>query len=311
MKIAVIGAGINGLYLAWKLAKIGEDVTVFEKREKIGKECCSGLFSERILNFVPESEKLIQNKIEYCLIHFPGRTVKVRFSKKFLVMNHSELDNLVWSLAQNSGVKLLLNSNVTRQGLVTLGAKRVIGCDGVNSIVRKFLGLREPSFRLGIQGFVQKEDSSDFVETWPVKDGFLWKIPRGSETEYGAMGSPKEIKTIFDGFLEKNNVQLNDLKSALIPQGFLIPKNNSFTLCGDAAGLVKPWSGGGVVWGLMAADILLKNFPDFVKYQKAAKKLFLPKIFVSKMAAGAVYFLGFKLSRLLPKDVKIESDFLF
>jgi len=91
MKIAIIGAGICGLYLARKLSEKGSEVTVFEKKEKIGKGACSGLFSERILEFIPESEKLIQNQIESVLIHFPKRTLKVKFSRKFLIpFSHPE-----------------------------------------------------------------------------------------------------------------------------------------------------------------------------------------------------------------------------
>ena len=63
MRVAIIGAGICGLYLAWKLSEKGAEATVFEKRDKIGKEVCSGLFSERILKFVPQSRELIQHEI--------------------------------------------------------------------------------------------------------------------------------------------------------------------------------------------------------------------------------------------------------
>jgi len=314
MKVAIVGAGICGLYLGWKLAERGEEVTVFEKKEKIGKEVCSGLFSERILEFIPESEKLIQNQIESVLIHFPKRTLKVKFSKKFFVINHFELDRLAASLAEKSGAKIVLNYNVTRKDFVTFQGEfdRIIGCDGAISVVRKNLRLNDPKFYLGIRGFVSLTPGfSNFTETWPTNNGFIWKIPRGKEgIEYGIIEKPGEAKKLLDNFLEGKNIQLESLNSALIPQGLIIPENSKITLCGDAAGLTKPWSGGGVVWSLIAADILLKNFPDFLKYQKEMKKFFLPKIISSKMAKISVYFFGFNFPCILPKEIRIEGDFL-
>jgi len=327
MTIAIIGAGITGLYLAWKLVEKGHQVTVFEKKEKIGKEACSGLFSERILDFIPESQKLIQNQIEYCLIHFPKRTLKIKFSGKFLVVNRFELDNLVAKLAENSGAKIILKSQINSP---PEGFDKIIGCDGQNSVIRKSLGLPSPTYRLAIQGFFSRSDSSaTFVEAWPHKQGgFIWKIPRGKKTEYGIISNPKGLqpshhppvpsggpggplaKLLFEEFLKINNLKLERLNSAIIPQGLIIPVQPSITLCGDAAGLTKPWSGGGVVWDLIAADILLKNFPDFLRYQKEIKKFFLPKIIFSKILTSIVYFLGFKMPWLLPRNIKIESDFL-
>jgi len=340
MKIAIVGAGICGLYLGWKLAERGNQVTIFEKKEKIGKEVCSGLFSERILDFIPESQKSIQNQIDFVLIHFPRKTLKIKFfnpvgnrrfsfgARKFLVMNRFKLDNLVAELAENSGAKIILNHNVSKSDFDTIqeGFERIIGCDGPNSIIRKSLGLPNPTYRLAIQGFLKKEDHSDFVETWPTKSGFIWKIPRGKEVEedksssppfanarvieYGIISDPKGAKLLFDNFLEKNNLSLEKINSAIVPRDLIIPSNQKITLCGDAAGLTKPWSGGGVVWSLIAANLLLKNFPDFLKYKKAVKKFFLPKIIFSKIAIKTVYFLGFKIPWLFPRNIKIESDFL-
>jgi len=311
MKVAIIGAGITGLYLAWKLAEMGEDVTVFEKRNKIGKEACSGLFSDRILEFIPQSKNLIHNEINHTLIHFPKKTLKVKFSRPFFVMNHSELDNLVADLAEKAGTKIVLNHDVLRSDLASRSdLDKIIGCDGALSETRKSLNLKDPQFYLGIQGFIQKEDTSDYVETWPTAQGFIWKIPRGDSAEYGIMEKPQRAKNIFSDFLNKNNLNLEGIKSALIPQGLVVSKNPLIALCGDAAGLTKPWSGGGVIWGLTAADLLLKNFPDFIKYQKEVKSLFLSKIRTSRFAKKLVYFFGFNFPWLLLKNYQIESDFL-
>ncbi|MFH1582141.1 MAG: FAD-dependent oxidoreductase [bacterium] len=308
MKVAIIGAGISGLSLAKNLSKSGHEVCVFEKRREIGKMACSGLFSDRLLSFIPESNKLIENEIKSVFIHFPKKTVNVLFSKRFLVMDHAKLDRLMADMAEKEGVKIELEKEVND---IPKGFDRIIGCDGSNSVIRRKLGLSNPSQRLGVMGFVKEDDNSDFVETWPIKKGFIWKIPRGKELEYGAIGEIDEVKGVFEEFLKKRNIVLERMESALVPQGFIIPNNKKVTLCGDAAGLCKPWSGGGVVWGLIAASYLLKYFPDFVKYRNSLKKFFLIRIFISKVATWIVYFLGFKLPWFLPKKIKMESDFLF
>lgn len=307
MKVAIVGAGICGLYLGQKLTEDGHQVTIFEKRDRIGKEACSGLFSERIIDFFPECKRLVQNRIDFCLIHFPRRTLKLRFSKPFFLINHYQLDNLAADLAEKAGARIILNQEVKS---LPEGFDRIIGCDGANSFVRKSQKLPEPRFWLALQGFVLENNSADYVETWPTRTGFIWKIPRGKETEWGIIDKPDRAKKLLDKFLAKNNVHLAGIKSAIVPQGLIIPRNQKITLCGDSAGQTKPWSGGGVIWGLSSAGLLLKNFPDFIKYQKEAKTFFLPKVVLSNAAKKMIYFFGFNLPWFLPKNPKIESDFL-
>jgi len=309
MKIGIIGGGICGLYLSWKLSEAGHEVFVFERKSEIGNKICSGLFSERIFNFVPQSKKLVQNTIKSAVLRFPKKTIYLNFSKNFFVMSHYELDRLIAELAKQAGTEIILNSNIS---YFLEGYDKIIGCDGANSFVRKSLRLPDPELRLGILGFSGQASSENFVEIWPHKEsGFIWKIPRAKETEYGIISKPQAANAIFDNFLNENKIILREKSARLIPCGFSIPQNKIITICGDAAGLTKNWSGGGVIWGLTAADMLLKNFPDFLKYEKETRKFFMPKIIISKFATKAVYYLGFNFPYLLPKKANMESDFLF
>jgi len=310
MKIAIVGGGVNGLYLAWKLSEKNHQVTVFERKKQIGENAvCSGLFSQRILDFIPQSQNLIKNRINHVLIHFPKKTIRVDFSKEFFVIDHGQLDQLAASLAQKSGVKLILGQTINK---IPDGFDRIIGCDGANSFVRKSLKLKEPKYKLGILSLAEARPpqfcggraSNDYVEVWPNKTGFSWRIPRGENIEEGAIKSLDFLKE-----LSKKEIKKGE-QAKVIPQGLIIPNHSSITLCGDAAGLTKPWSGGGVIWGLFAADILLKTFPDFKKYRKSVRRFFIPKIIISKLGMKLVYFAGFKTPWLLPKKTGIESDFL-
>jgi len=308
MKIAVIGAGINGLFIGQKLAELGNKVTIFEKKKETGNNVCSGLFSLRLLDFIPEAEKLTENRIKSVKIHFPKKTIEVVFSKEFLVMSHSKLDKLAADLAAKKGVKILLDNNIKE---IPSGFDMVIGCDGYDSIIRKSLKLNNLNLRLGIQGFVKEKWDANFVEVWPQKNGLLWKIPRRDEIEYGVIASPFTASWLFKDFAKKGNISFSSVKSKIIPQDLDIPDNDKITLCGDAVGLTKPWSGGGVIWGLIAADILIKTFPDIKKYRLETLLFFKRKILLSKIALKLVYFFGFKFPWIIPSKLKMESDFLF
>ncbi len=304
-KTAIVGAGTIGLYLAWKLSKLGHKVTVFEKRGEIGKKVCSGLISERLLSFIPLTEDLIEHKINSCLIHFSKKEITLKMKPVHLIIDRQKLNTLLASLAQDAGTEILFG-----QSVVSSEFDRVIGCDGALSETRKKLGLPQPFFRLGLQFFHSQEDYSQQVDTWPINSGFCWKIPRGKNIEYGAMGKIGLVKKEFFKFLSQENISTQEeIEAALIPQGLILPKTGETTLCGDAMGLTKPWSGGGVIWGLTAADILLKSFPDFRKYHQRAKRFFLPKLYKAKISVPLTYLLGSNCPFLLPSRISRDNDF--
>lgn len=313
MKTAIIGGGVCGLYLAKNLAQRGIKITILERKKTIGKACCSGLFSERLFDHLPEAKPLATNKIRRAVIHFPKKKVELRFRQPFYIIEHAQLDLLVAALAAQAGADIRVNQDIDLAKFegITQKFDRIIGADGALSVTRKFLGLTDPEFWLGIQYFENKRDQSDHVETWATKNGFLWRIPRGGDVEWGIMEKPAAARKLFDGFMAQQGLKPDRLVSAIIPQGFILPKNDKITLCGDASGLTKPWSGGGVIWNLKQADILLKNFPDFLKYKREAESFFNFRVVTGKLAKTAAYAAGFNFGGIIPSKVNLDGDFLF
>ncbi|MDD3032819.1 MAG: hypothetical protein PHF88_02525, partial [Candidatus Pacebacteria bacterium] len=96
---------------------------------------------------------------------------------------------------------------------------------------------------------------------------------------------------------------------ALVPPGLILSKSDKYGLVGDATGLTKPWSGGGIIWQLYQANMLVKNFPNFKKYNYEVKKFFLPKIIKGRVSNKLVHFMGEYFSFFIPSRIKYDNDF--
>jgi flavin-dependent dehydrogenase len=321
MRLGIVGCSINGAYLAWKLSK-NHEVVVFEKNKTIGEKPCSGLISERIWSFIPRNEKIIENFVDEAIVHFPKKTIKLKFHPRMLVINRKLLDVYVAKLAEENGARLLLNDEVKKVYFFKNKKPQVqadkiyefdylIGCDGAKSFVRKSIGISDPIYKLGIYTHVNRKNKSNFVDVFPSDNGFGWIIPRGSKIEYGFLEGMISAKEQFDKFCRLKRIKPQKIYSHLIPEKLTRAEKGRVTLCGDAIGLTKPTSNGGVIWGLTACNLLLKNFPDFKKYDSDVKQFFEPKIFYSKIALSVGKFLGNKLPSLLPKEMWFDSDLLF
>jgi flavin-dependent dehydrogenase len=322
MRIGIVGCGINGAYLAWRLSK-GNAVEVFEKKSVVGEKPCSELVSERIWNFIPKRSDLVVNEIEGLVIHFPKKDVKMKFDPKMIVIDRKQLANYVVELAKRNGAKISLNSEVKRvfymkgkKPQLSVSGKVIefdylIGSDGYNSIVRKSIGIKDPLFILGIYTRIKKKTKNKVIDVYPLKNGISWVIPRKNEIEYGVYERADTAKDEFNTFCRRMKIRPKEIYAQLIPSRLTKMQKKRIALSGDAIGLTKPWSYGGIIWGLIADDILVKDFPNLTKYENDVRDYFEPKIFYSKIALFAGRFLGSKLSFMTPGEMWFDGDFVY
>ncbi|MDD4358791.1 MAG: NAD(P)/FAD-dependent oxidoreductase [Candidatus Pacebacteria bacterium] len=299
-KVGVIGAGIIGLYVASELKKKSFDVTVFEKQsiEKVGKKSCSTLVSKRIFDFIQIDDDLIENTIKRCLIKFKKKEVVLEFNPEHIVINR---ERFVLRMIKNAEFNIIFESNRTDFSEFDY----VIGADGASSFLRHKLNLKNPGYRVGLKVESNVKDSNDTVKTFKTKNGFTWIIPKGNYTEYGVLEKKENIKDEWKKFNKKGS----NLSFALVPQGLVLASSDKYAIVGDATGLTKPWSGGGIIWQLYEAKMLIENFPNFKKYNKEVRKFFLWKIIKGRISNKLIHFVGNHFSFLIPSYIKYDNDF--
>ena len=258
----ISGAGPVGLHLARKLEERGLDYAVLEDHGRVGSpNHCSGLISTNIASLIDIDRSFIEHEVRGAVLHGERRSAK--FTKPrtaAYVIDREKLDTHM-----SRGINVKLNSGVRdfafRKDHVlvetdseTLESRMLIACDGANSLVRKKLGLIPKEMITGIIAYTDLPDKGDHVDLWFDKqatDGFMWKIPRGSRTEYGMLGSRVRFSQLEDFF----DIRGYEKSGGMIAIGPVKSYHERILLVGDAAAQSKPWSGGGVVYGLKCAEI--------------------------------------------------------
>ncbi|EMA15663.1 MULTISPECIES: geranylgeranyl reductase family protein [Haloarcula] len=277
--VVVVGAGPAGSRYARQAASRGLDVVVFEQGE-IGKPlACSGHVSTDIWEFTEDArDELFQNEISGARFHTggPGSQDHPFYKDEVIsnVIDRVGLDKHLAEVARDAGADVREEHSVVGvtedrdsvtvevrgdDGVETHRAKMVAGCDGPKSRVRRELDLPEPDELLhGVLGFSDEVDHGDFVDVHlTVPRFFAWRIPRGEAgVEYGLAVPPgDDARGRFEEFVDGYGVETDHRCSGLIPIGppKRVTGRRSF-LIGDAAAQTKPFTGGGIRYGMTAAD---------------------------------------------------------
>jgi len=278
--VAVVGGGPIGLTTARIAAELGSRVILFErKQEGAAPSCCTGLVSPRTLPTLGVSGDSVLREIRAVRFHLPsGKRIDLRSDEvKAVVIDRTKLEMELLLLAREIGVdvrfeteavsaeagKLMVQSGSEIQSIT---APVIVGADGPRSRVADWFSLRQPTNLIVAMQVELEETSShsDQVDVFVgenVAPGFLgWSVPAEDGITRVGLGvlPPYTPHPFVDRLVAElsPNVHIRARSAGWIP---LSPAPHSATtgaiLVGDAAGHVKPLTGGGLYTGGLCARI--------------------------------------------------------
>jgi digeranylgeranylglycerophospholipid reductase len=280
----IIGAGPVGSYLAGKLARLGYKVLVLDKKPAVEQDvCCTGIVSKECLDLIPIDKNLILRSVSSARFLSPsGKLLRLwRSHEVAYVIDRPALNLVLADRAKESGACYIFGTEVADiqtkterlQVLANCGeqnrlfeAEIVVIATGFGSPLPGRLGLGDINdFIIGAQAEVNTSGSDEVEICFDQKlapGGFAWLVP--TRDNRGLAGLLTR---------QRPEQRLEKLLSTLKSQGKIIstevtrsygtiplrPLPKTYTdrtlVVGEAAGQVKPTTGGGIYYGLICADI--------------------------------------------------------
>ncbi len=278
--IIVVGGGPIGSTYAYKMAKLGYDVAIFDMKNRIGQPLqCAGLVSTNIDDTKNLPKEFINNEVKGANLISPNGT-KITVEKEktaAYVLDRVLYDKYLFNRAEDAGVDTFygtkvndvdINNTSIKTERDSFSSKIVAVTCGPNSSTSKKMNptLDDESF-IAIQYIVKTEgNNTNYVDlnvNTSILPGFVWNIPVSStEKRVGLFtnGSYKQAIDVLNNQL-KNNETITEKIHGIIPKfnaNKKIVQNNTFLL-GDCASQVKPTTGGGLISGFNCADIAMRN----------------------------------------------------
>lgn len=284
----VVGAGPAGSATATGIARDGFRVLLLEEHRDIGIPLhCSGLVTPRTLEEAGVGEGLTMNSIKRADIYAPsGRHLMLGDDRvRAYVIDRVALDRSLAAGAQEDGVEMrteakLVRAARTRGGIsVTylsrgkryhVAAALLVGADGAHSKVARLMGMKGSAERvigLGAEGTIPRANTDNvqvFVGSSMAPGWFAWTIPLGENRIRLGVGSSdgtfkpvRALQSVFETharhFRDWRPIQWTGGVIPIWSRRTIVQDN--VMLVGDAAGQVKPTSGGGIYPALVSARL--------------------------------------------------------
>jgi digeranylgeranylglycerophospholipid reductase len=282
--VIIIGGGPCGSRIARSLSRQGYRVAVVEKNARVGDDiCCTGIISQECLSAFGFENGLILRQVNSAKLLSPsGKCLRVyREAPVAAIVDRPRLDVSLAKQAEAAGADYLFGAMAAdispdpdavrvringQHEETVLKAEVAIIATGFGSPLPARLNLGEVKrFGLGAQAEVDTKGVNE-VEVYFDQNlapaTFAWLVPTSNGRGLAGLLSQRQANGQLQSFLDSLSRQ-GKIASSQVPhsQGLIplkpLPKTyaDRVLVVGEAAGQVKPTSGGGIYYGLLCADI--------------------------------------------------------
>ncbi|WP_375165132.1 geranylgeranyl reductase family protein [Streptomyces sp.] len=289
--VVVVGAGPAGASAAYAAAVAGRRVLLLEKAELPRyKTCGGGIIGPSRDALPPGFELPLLDRVHAVTFSMDGRFARTRRSRRMLfgLVNRPEFDAQLVEHAQKAGAELRTGVAVTRveqhgPGVpdrrtvaVVLAdgervlARAVVGADGSAGRIGAHVGVKLGQVDLGLESEIPVPPS--VAEDWkgrvlidwgPMPGSYGWVFPKGDTLTVGvisARGEGAATKRYLEDFVARLGLAGFE---PTISSGHLTrcrtddsPLSRGRVLvCGDAAGLLEPWTREGISYALRSGRL--------------------------------------------------------
>lgn len=283
--VVVVGAGPAGLHAARRLSQRGFDVVVVEEHQTVGRPVhCTGILARKAFAEFELPTSSILNPLETARFVSPaGRSIVYRPARsEAVVIDRGMFDAQLAEQARAAGARFLCETRVvglaidsnaasiaTSAGATIRGRACVLACGGRYALHRQ-LGLSRPETLLHTAQAELPAASAGDVELHfgaeAAPQGFAWAVPvirsGRSFVRVGVMCQGR-APHYFNRMVERLGRQWGvSAEEAPVPVQKILPLSavartygDRLLVAGDAAGLVKPTTGGGIYYSLLSATL--------------------------------------------------------
>ncbi len=301
--VVIVGGGPAGLRCAEILSQSDKKVLLLEKTGGFGDKLCAGGLTLKGMQLMHLPDSIIEHKICRTSLHSRHFSTNAEAPEPFLfTVDRRELGKYQRSLLEGTNVEVRIQTQVTEVtadhvGLKNgekIGYKYLVGAEGYNSIVRKYLGLKMEKKLIGFQYTVAVEEVDPklhiFMDARRFSLWYAWIFPHRESIAVGCCCDPdrvdhQKIKIAFLDWMKEKGLDPGeaDLESYPIAYDYRGVKFGNVFLVGDAAGLASGFTGEGVYQSLASGEEVARMILDpshqadllgeVVKYNRILEKV--------------------------------------